>query len=145
MVLFLCLIDNCSGPVTTTTTTVDDVTSSLTTNSTQTPSDMSPTPVSDSFPQAHHQNPGHCMASFAAINQMRQSAQVIKHGFLFFILEISVAARIRDFIHGMGQEGRKFRHDSSLPQEFAHHFRYLPSFIRRSPIASQLDASTQTT
>lgn len=80
-----------SGPLSA--TTVEEVTSTLTTNSTQTPSDMSPTPVSDSFPSAHHQNPGHCLASFAAINQMRQSAQVnwklIKNETLYQMSECS--------------------------------------------------------
>lgn len=46
-------------------------------NSTQTPSDLSPPgPNEEVLPQAHHQNPGHCIASFAAINQMRNNAQV---------------------------------------------------------------------
>lgn len=49
----------------------------VTSNSTQTPCDLSPLPINDDMlPQAHHQNPGHCIASFAAINQMRQNAQV---------------------------------------------------------------------
>lgn len=47
-------------------------------NSTQTPSDMSPVGglVDDVLPQAHHQNPGHCIASFSAINRMRQNVQL---------------------------------------------------------------------
>lgn len=46
-------------------------------NSTQTPSDLSPPgPNEEVLPQAHHQNPGHCIASFAAINQMRNNTQV---------------------------------------------------------------------
>ncbi|XP_023161734.2 kelch-like protein 17 [Drosophila hydei] len=46
-------------------------------NSTQTPSDLSPPgPNEEVLPQAHHQNPGHCIASFAAINQMRNNAQL---------------------------------------------------------------------
>lgn len=46
-------------------------------NSTQTPSDLSPPPNGeDILPQAHHQNPGHCIASFAAINRMRCNAQL---------------------------------------------------------------------
>ena len=46
-------------------------------NSTQTPSDLSPPgPNEEILPQAHHQNPGHCVASFAAINQMRTNSQV---------------------------------------------------------------------
>lgn len=53
----------------------EDIT--VTSNSTQTPCDLSPLPINDDMlPQAHHQNPGHCIASFAAINQMRQNAQV---------------------------------------------------------------------
>lgn len=54
---------------------MEDIT--VTSNSTQTPCDLSPLPINDDMlPQAHHQNPGHCIASFAAINQMRQNAQV---------------------------------------------------------------------
>uniref|UniRef100_A0A1B0BPR3 BTB domain-containing protein n=1 Tax=Glossina palpalis gambiensis TaxID=67801 RepID=A0A1B0BPR3_9MUSC len=46
-------------------------------NSTQTPSDLSPPgPNEEILPQAHHQNPGHCVASFAAINQMRSNVQL---------------------------------------------------------------------
>uniref|UniRef100_A0A0A1X9B2 Kelch-like protein 17 n=3 Tax=Zeugodacus cucurbitae TaxID=28588 RepID=A0A0A1X9B2_ZEUCU len=46
-------------------------------NSTQTPSDLSPPgPNEEVLPQAHHQNPGHCIASFAAINQMRNNTQL---------------------------------------------------------------------
>lgn len=46
-------------------------------NSTQTPSDMSPPPLTDDFlPQAHHQNPGHCIASFNLINRMRNNFQL---------------------------------------------------------------------
>ncbi|XP_037049444.1 kelch-like protein 17 [Bradysia coprophila] len=52
----------------------DDIT--VTSNSTQTPSDLSPKIEGDILPQAHHQNPGHCVASFAAINRMRQNAQL---------------------------------------------------------------------
>lgn len=53
----------------------EDIT--VTSNSTQTPCDLSPLPINDDMlPQAHHQNPGHCIASFAAINQMRQNSQV---------------------------------------------------------------------
>lgn len=66
-----------TGPTTTTTTTAQ-ATNVTTTNSTQTPGDLSP-PLpngDDNFPHAHHQNPGHCKASFAAINQMRHNAQV---------------------------------------------------------------------
>lgn len=49
-------------------------------NSTQTPSDLSPPgPNEEILPQAHHQNPGHCVASFAAINQMRSNSQVSKN------------------------------------------------------------------
>ncbi|KXJ76444.1 hypothetical protein RP20_CCG009638 [Aedes albopictus] len=57
----------------------EDVTT-VTSNSTQTPSDLSPPNMSgdDILPQAHHQNPGHCIASFSAINRMRQNAQVSK-------------------------------------------------------------------
>lgn len=56
--------------------TTEDIT--VTSNSTQTPCDLSPLPINDDMlPQAHHQNPGHCIASFAAINQMRQNSQVI--------------------------------------------------------------------
>lgn len=54
---------------------MEDIT--VTSNSTQTPCDLSPLPINDDMlSQAHHQNPGHCIASFAAINQMRQNAQV---------------------------------------------------------------------
>ncbi|XP_049283814.1 kelch-like protein 17 [Anopheles funestus] len=55
----------------------EDVTT-VTCNSTQTPSDLSPPNMSndDMLPQAHHQNPGHCIASFSAINRMRQNAQL---------------------------------------------------------------------
>lgn len=74
---FIFLNDNISGPFTTT-TAMEEITTSVTSNSTQTPGDMSPGPFSDGLPQAHHKNPGHCMSSFAAINQMRQNAQVIK-------------------------------------------------------------------
>lgn len=28
------------------------------------------------LPQAHHQNPGHCIASFSAINRMRHHSQL---------------------------------------------------------------------
>lgn len=53
----------------------EDVT--VTSNSTQTPSDLSPPLTNEEMmPQAHHQNPGHCIASFSAINRMRQNAQV---------------------------------------------------------------------
>lgn len=53
----------------------EDVT--VTSNSTQTPSDLSPPLLNEEvLPQAHHQNPGHCIASFSAINRMRQNAQV---------------------------------------------------------------------
>lgn len=54
----------------------EDIT--VTSNSTQTPCDLSPLPINDDMlPQAnHHKNPGHCIASFAAINQMRQNSQV---------------------------------------------------------------------
>lgn len=52
----------------------------VTSNSTQTPSDPNPKIEGDILPQAHHQNPGHCMASFAAINRMRQNAQVGNFG-----------------------------------------------------------------
>lgn len=49
-------------------------------NSTQTPSDLSPHSITltgdDILPQAHHQNPGHCIASFGCINRMRQNAQL---------------------------------------------------------------------
>jgi kelch-like protein 17 (actinfilin) len=32
------------------------------------------TPPGDEFlPQAHHQNPGHCIASFSTINRMRHN------------------------------------------------------------------------
>lgn len=53
----------------------------VTSNSTQTPSDLTPpinisTNGDDILPQAHHQNPGHCIASFASINRMRQNAQL---------------------------------------------------------------------
>lgn len=46
--------------------------------STQTPSDLSPPPTNgDEFlPQAHHQNPGHCIASFSTINRMRVNTQL---------------------------------------------------------------------
>lgn len=52
--------------------------SKVTSNSTQTPSDLSPSVTigEDILPQAHHQNPGHCIASFSAINRMRQNVQV---------------------------------------------------------------------
>lgn len=76
IVLFLALLicKYFSGPLS---NTAEELASTVTSNSTQTPSDLSPTPASDdNLPQAHHQNPGHCMASFAAINQMRQTAQV---------------------------------------------------------------------
>ena len=47
-------------------------------NSTQTPSDLSPpAPCTEEYlPQAHHQNPGHCIASFSTINRMRLNTQV---------------------------------------------------------------------
>jgi hypothetical protein len=46
-------------------------------NSTQTPSDLSPPASTDDFlPQAHHQNPGHCIASFNLINRMRTNSQL---------------------------------------------------------------------
>lgn len=64
-----------TAPVTNTALNTEDVT--VTSNSTQTPSDLSPLPINEELlPQAHHQNPGHCIASFAAIDQMRQNAQV---------------------------------------------------------------------
>jgi hypothetical protein len=38
---------------------------------------MSPPPLTDDFlPQAHHQNPGHCIASFNLINRMRNNFQL---------------------------------------------------------------------
>ena len=53
-------------------------------NSTQTPSDLSPPgPHEEVLPQAHHQNPGHCIASFAAINQMRTNVQVSNYRTFF--------------------------------------------------------------
>lgn len=57
---------------------ITGVTTVTTTNSTQTPSDLSPPPPNgdEILPHAHHQNPGHCKESFAAINQMRQNVQV---------------------------------------------------------------------
>ena len=60
----------------------------VTSNSTQTPSDLSPhiTNNDDMLPQAHHQNPGHCIASFSAINRMRQNSQVGAILFLTMIL-----------------------------------------------------------
>lgn len=70
-------------PIQKTTATTNDESaidsSNLTTNSTQTPSDLSPNLIigEDVLPQAHHQNPGHCIASFSAINRMRQNIQVI--------------------------------------------------------------------
>jgi len=48
-------------------------------NSTQTPSDLTPPALSndeDCLPQAHHQNPGHCIASFSSINRMRCNSQL---------------------------------------------------------------------
>ncbi|XP_055312333.1 kelch-like protein 17 [Sitodiplosis mosellana] len=61
----------------------EDIT--VTSSSTQTPCDLSPLPINDDMlPQAHHQNPGHCIASFAAINQMRQNSQLCD-----VILEVS--------------------------------------------------------
>lgn len=65
-----------------TNTTTSNLTQSTATgtsnNSTQTPSDLSPVGImnDDVLPQAHHQNPGHCIASFGAINRMRQNVQV---------------------------------------------------------------------
>lgn len=59
--------------------TVGEDVTTVTTNSTQTPSDLSPPPCSGDemlAHAAHHQNPEHCKASFSAINQMRQNAQV---------------------------------------------------------------------
>lgn len=54
----------------------EDVTT-VTSNSTQTPSDLSPLPTNEEMlPQIHHQNPGHCIISFAAFDQMRQNSQV---------------------------------------------------------------------
>lgn len=51
----------------------------VTSNSTQTPSDLSPPAIlanEEFLPQAHHQNPGHCIASFSSINQMRHNLQL---------------------------------------------------------------------
>lgn len=52
----------------------------VTSNSTQTPCDLSPPPAGsggeDVPPEAHHQNPGHCVASFSAISRMRENVQV---------------------------------------------------------------------
>lgn len=46
-------------------------------NSTQTPSDMSPAPCGEEYlPQAQHQNPGHCIASFSTINRMRMNTML---------------------------------------------------------------------
>ena len=59
-------------------------TPSTSNNSTQTPSDLSPLllhPGDDVIPKAHHQNPGHCISSFTAINKMRKNAQVINFDF----------------------------------------------------------------
>lgn len=54
----------------------------VTSNSTQTPCDLSPhtsATSEDVQPEAHHQNPGHCVASFSAISRMRENAQVRQH------------------------------------------------------------------
>lgn len=67
--------------------TTEDIT--VTSNSTQTPCDLSPLPINDDMlPQAHHQNPGHCIASFAAINQMRQNSQVILIYWIFLLVHL---------------------------------------------------------
>lgn len=45
--------------------------------STQTPSDMSPAPCGEEYlPQAQHQNPLHCIASFSTINRMRVNSML---------------------------------------------------------------------
>uniref|UniRef100_T1GFM8 Uncharacterized protein n=1 Tax=Megaselia scalaris TaxID=36166 RepID=T1GFM8_MEGSC len=56
----------------------DIPTTSTSNNSTQTPSDLSPLLIpggEEILPRAHHQNPGHCISSFASINKMRKNAQ----------------------------------------------------------------------
>lgn len=79
--LFVCS-SSASSVTNGTIASVEDIT--VTSNSTQTPCDLSPLPINEDamLPQAHHQNPGHCIASFAAINQMRQNSQV--HLDIFF-------------------------------------------------------------
>lgn len=76
-------VKSSSSPVNTESVLVEMTTSSTTAekschNSTQTPSDLSPVGglSDDVLPQAHHQNPGHCIASFSAINRMRQNVQL---------------------------------------------------------------------
>lgn len=83
--LFVCS-SSASSVTNGTIASVEDIT--VTSNSTQTPCDLSPLPINEDamLPQAHHQNPGHCIASFAAINQMRQNSQV--HLDIFFIISI---------------------------------------------------------
>lgn len=55
----------------------EDIAPCTSNNSTQTPSDMSPLPIPiGDEPTTHHQNPKHCISSFASINKMRQNAQV---------------------------------------------------------------------
>lgn len=57
----------------------EDIAPSTSNNSTQTPSDLSPLLIpggEEVLPRAHHQNPGHCISSFASINKMRKNAQV---------------------------------------------------------------------
>lgn len=59
----------------------EDIAPSTSNNSTQTPIDMSPMLIpggEEMLPRAHHQNPGHCISSFASINKMRKNAQVGK-------------------------------------------------------------------
>lgn len=52
-------------------------TTTTTSNSTQTPGDLIPPLINDEIlPQSHHQNPGHCTASFASINRMRHNIQL---------------------------------------------------------------------
>ncbi|XP_058818193.1 kelch-like protein 17 [Topomyia yanbarensis] len=74
--MFLPVKSNTS-PVAADGTNGEDVTT-VTSNSTQTPSDLSPPNISsdDMLPQAYHQNPGHCIASFSAISRMRHNAQL---------------------------------------------------------------------
>lgn len=66
---------------------VEDIT--VTSSSTQTPCDISPLPISDEILlQSQHQNASHCVASFAAINQMRGSVQVNYNDLRICVLNI---------------------------------------------------------
>ncbi|KAJ6643986.1 hypothetical protein Bhyg_08951 [Pseudolycoriella hygida] len=93
--------------------TADDI--SVTTNSTQTPSDLSPKVEGDILHKAHHQNSGHCIASFAAINRMRQNSQAISLNTTLTMDELVVPKRYSEVkVSGGSRSDLKLENESKL-------------------------------